>query len=108
MPHRLEVTANEDEELDVRWNARYALLQRENYGAGWLKRIGSQWWRPSDQPRAHERRAMTIRPGSATVADRLPAEAARRGMSVEELAARLRVGALPPDDPLVVSLLSGE
>ena len=41
----LLLAASDDEDLDVRWSAEYALSLRRIYGEAWLNRFGEEWWR---------------------------------------------------------------
>ncbi|HET9060009.1 MAG TPA: HEAT repeat domain-containing protein [Acidimicrobiales bacterium] len=94
---RLSEAAQEDEDLEVRWSATYAIDQRERYGPGWVARGRNAWWfdaRPTGVP---------DRELPAELLDKIPAEAVRRGMTVAELTARALAG-LPGEDPLTAYL----
>jgi len=108
VPERLQLVVDEDENLDVRWNARYSIALRERYGPGWLKTIENQWWRPNKRPSIYDGGpGVIVSPLPPAILAQLPAEAARRGMSVEELTVRVHLG-LPMDDPLVAFWRSTE
>jgi hypothetical protein len=108
VPDRLQMAADEDRDLDVRWNARFALSQRDHYGPGWLTTIPNQWWRPSKRPSIYDvGPGVKVSPLPPAMLAQLPAEAARRGMTVEELTVRVHLG-LPMDDPLVAFWRSRE
>jgi hypothetical protein len=46
----LRVAAREDEDLDVRWSAQYALVLRQKLGEVWLNGDGKEWWRRDALP----------------------------------------------------------
>jgi hypothetical protein len=107
VPSRLQLAANEDEDLSVRWNARYAIEQRSEYGPGWLKTTGNQWWRPRHEPLVLKGTGMILSRLPPELVSQFPSEAARRGMTVDELTIRLRLGALPSGDPLMAFVRLG-